>query len=61
MPAGNQRYILGERFWKCRSGLKKVDAEKVAGKERKAGHKARLEKISKGNYTVWTTRHWAFL
>ena len=58
MPASNQRYILGERFWRHRDNLKKAEAYKAAEKERKAGYKARLEKIARGNYTVWTTRAW---
>ena len=61
MPISNTKYIMGERFWLKKKGLNKTDAEDVAGQERKAGHKARLEKVARGNYIVWTTRRYAFL
>lgn len=49
----NQRYILGERFWLLREMLTKSEATTVAQGERKRGHKARLEKINRGEYKVW--------
>ena len=52
---------MGERFWQLKSGITKGQASELGAKERKAGYKARAEKISRGNYTVWTTRKWANL
>lgn len=53
MPMSNQRHIMGERFWLLREMLTKAEAMTVAGGERKRGHKARLEKIARGEYKVW--------
>ena len=61
MPMTNQRYIMGERFWRVVSGVTKDYADKVAKSERKRGYKARLEKIKRGDYSVWTNRPWANL
>ncbi len=59
MPASNQKYIMGMRYWRLRSGVTKARAIELGGKERRAGYKARAEKVKRGNYTVWTTRPWA--
>jgi len=56
MPAGRQKYILGERFWRWRDKLNKAEACTAAYKEREAGYHVQLERVARGNYTVWTTR-----
>jgi len=56
MPASNIRYIMDERYYKGLSEVTKAMAMVWAEKERKRGYKARLEKIKRGNYTVWSTR-----
>jgi hypothetical protein len=56
MPASKQKYIMGERYYKGLSEVTKSIAMAWADKERKRGYKARLEKIKRGNYTVWSTR-----
>lgn len=61
MPASTMRYILGERYWLLSMGNHKVDAANQAKEERRRGYKARIEKIVRGNYWVWTTRKWANL
>ena len=61
MPASKQKYIMGERYWRLRSGVTKARAIELGAKERKAGYKARAEKMARGNYVVWTTRKWANL
>ena len=61
MPVSSQRYILGERYWRLRESVTKARATELANKERKSGYKARLEKVIRGSYRVWTTRPWANL
>ena len=58
MPASRQRYILGNRYWLLREEVNKAEASRLAKKERSNGNKARIEKIERGNYKVWTTRRW---
>jgi len=61
MPASNQRYIVGERFWLAYKGLTKEEANKRAAKLRSGGYSARVERITRGNYKVWTTKPFAYL
>jgi len=61
MPISKQRNILGERFWPAWKGLSKKDAVEKSVKLRKAGYNARVERITRGNYKVWTTKPFAYL
>jgi len=61
MPASSQKYILNERFWLAWKGLNKKEATDKAIALRKAGYKARAERITRGNYKVWTTKPFAYL
>ena len=61
MPASKQTYIMGERFWLVKEGLTRTGAVKIGRKEREEGYKARVVKIARGNYRVWSTRPFAYL
>ena len=61
MPASNQRYILGEHFYLGKSELHKDAAVVWANTERRRGFKARIIKVGRGNYGVWTTRPFDYL
>lgn len=53
MPASNIRYILGERYHLLKEGVTKAEAMRSAKYQRSGGMKARIEKVSRGNYRVW--------
>jgi len=53
MPASNLRYIMGERYHLLKEGVTKAEAMRSAQWQRRGGSKARIEKVSRGNYRVW--------
>ena len=54
MPASKIKYIMGERYQLISDGVNKAEAMRKAQWMRKGGFKARIEKIKRGNYRVWS-------
>lgn len=54
MAIGDSRIIGGKTYRLLKQGLSKADAMRTANWQRRGGFNARIEKVARGNYRVWT-------
>ena len=55
MKIGDKKVIDGTTFQLMRQNIgTKVEATRAANWQRRGGFRARLEKVARGNYRMWT-------